>query len=206
MAEAKTGNYMVYFPSYQYMNDVYEAFRERCPATETILQHGGMSEREREEFLARFDQANGETLVGFCVLGGIYSEGIDLKGDRLIGTVVVGVGLPQIGREQDRIRDYYNRNGGTGYAYAYQYPGMNKVLQAAGRVIRGEQDRGVVLLIDDRFSTPSYLELFPLHWRGCRLIRSPEALEREIREFWRETERPLSAEAACTGGPPEEKR
>lgn len=206
MAEAKAGNYMVYFPSYQYMNDVYEAFRERCPATETILQHGGMSEREREEFLARFDQANGETLVGFCVLGGIYSEGIDLKGDRLIGTVVVGVGLPQIGREQDRIRDYYNRNGGTGYAYAYQYPGMNKVLQAAGRVIRGEQDRGVVLLIDDRFSTPSYLELFPLHWRGCRLIRSPEALEREIREFWRETERPLSAEAACTGGPPEEKR
>lgn len=198
MAEAKTGNYLVYFPSYQYMNDVYEVFRKRCPAMETLLQHSGMSEREREEFLARFDQANGETLVGFCVLGWIYSEGIDLKGDRLIGTAVVGVGLPQIGKEQDRIRDYYNRNGGTGYAYAYQYPGMNKVLQAAGRVIRGEQDRGVVLLIDDRFNTPSYLNLFPLHWRGCRLIRTPEALEREIRTFWRDTAPALPKPSAVT--------
>ncbi|HIW73555.1 MAG TPA: ATP-dependent DNA helicase [Firmicutes bacterium] len=184
--QAKDGNYLVYFPSYQYMNDVYAAFTALCPRTDTLLQLSGMSEEEREDFLARFDRANERTLVGFCVLGGIYSEGIDLKGDRLIGTVVVGVGLPQMGKEQDRIRDYYNRNGGTGYEFAYQYPGMNKVLQAAGRVIRGEQDRGVVVLVDDRFNTPSYLRLFPEHWRGCRLVRTPEALERELREFWQE--------------------
>ena len=186
--QAKTGNYLVYFPSYQYMNDVYNVFAAQYPEMDTVLQQSGMSEEEREAFLIRFDQANERTLVGFCVLGGIYSEGIDLQGDRLIGTVVVGVGLPQIGKEQDRIRDYYNRHGGTGYEFAYQYPGMNKVLQAAGRVIRGEQDRGVVVLIDDRFNTPSYLRLFPEHWRGCRLVRTPEALEREIREFWQDRE------------------
>ncbi len=186
--QAKTGNYLVYFPSYQYMNDVYDVFAVQYPEMDTVLQQSGMSEEEREAFLIRFDQANERTLVGFCVLGGIYSEGIDLQGDRLIGTVVVGVGLPQIGKEQDRIRDYYNRHGGTGYEFAYQYPGMNKVLQAAGRVIRGEQDRGVVVLIDDRFNTPSYLRLFPEHWRGCRLVRTPEALEREIREFWQDRE------------------
>ncbi|HJD24442.1 MAG TPA: ATP-dependent DNA helicase [Firmicutes bacterium] len=182
--QAKTGNYMVYFPSYQYMNEVYEAFSSLYPGVDTLLQQSGMSEEEREAFLARFDRTNAQTLVGFCVLGGIYSEGIDLKGDRLIGTVVVGVGLPQIGREQNRIRDYYNRNGGTGYEFAYQYPGMNKVLQAAGRVIRGEEDRGVVVLVDDRFASPAYLRLFPEHWHGCRLVHTPEALEREIREFW----------------------
>ena len=186
--QAKTGNYLVYFPSYQYMNDVYNVFAAQYPEMDTVLQQSGMSEEEREAFLLRFGQANERTLVGFCVLGGIYSEGIDLQGDRLIGTVVVGVGLPQIGKEQDRIRDYYNRHGGTGYEFAYQYPGMNKVLQAAGRVIRGEQDRGVVVLIDDRFNTPSYLRLFPEHWRGCRLVRTPEALEREIREFWQDRE------------------
>ena len=182
--EARTGNYMVYFPSYQYMNEVYTTFCERSPQVDTLVQRGGMDERERETFLARFDAANQQTLVGFCVLGGIYSEGIDLKGDRLIGTVIVGVGLPQIGREQDRIREYYAHVNGDGYAYAYQYPGMNKVLQAAGRVIRGENDHGVVLLIDDRFNTQSYLRLFPEHWRGCRLISSPEALENEIQKFW----------------------
>ena len=188
--QAKDGNYLVYFPSYQYMNDVYETFSARYPDIETALQQSGASEAEREAFLARFDSANERTLVGFGVLGGIYSEGIDLKGDRLIGTLVVGVGLPQIGREQDRIRDYYNRNGGTGYEFAYQYPGMNKVMQAAGRVIRGERDRGVVVLIDDRFNTPSYLRLFPEHWRGCRLVHTPEALEKELRAFWREPPEP----------------
>ena len=190
---AKTGNYMVYFPSYRYMEAAADAFMTRCPETETLIQRSGMDEEERERFLARFDKEGDGTLVGFCVLGGIYSEGIDLKGDRLIGTVVVGVGLPQIGREQDRIREHFDRRGGEGYAFAYQYPGMNKVLQAAGRVIRGEQDRGVVLLIDDRFGSPAYLRLFPEHWRGCRLVRTAEALERELHDFW----------AALPGGPPD---
>lgn len=184
--QAKTGNYIVYFPSYSYMNEVYTEFHEQYGEVNTLVQHSGMDEQEREAFLAQFDGQNSSTLIGFCVLGGIYSEGIDLKGERLIGTIIVGVGLPQIGREQDRIKEYYNRSGKDGFAFAYQYPGMNKVLQAAGRVIRGENDRGVVLLIDDRFNTPSYLGLFPEHWRGCRLVGTPEALERELRDFWKE--------------------
>jgi Rad3-related DNA helicase len=169
------------------MKAVYEVFQECCPTVSTILQHHNMNEQEREAFIARFTIGNTETLVGFCVIGGIYSEGIDLKGDRLIGAIVVGVGLPQIGHEQDRIRDFYNQTEGNGYAYAYQYPGMNKVLQAAGRVIRDENDRGVVLLIDDRFNTPTYLRLFPEHWRGCHLVGSSKALEKELQEFWHES-------------------
>ena len=143
-----------------------------------------MDEQEREAFLARFDEGNDHTLVGFCVLGGIYAEGIDLKGGRLIGTIVVGVGLPQLSEEQNLLKTYYSRDGRSGYDYAYTFPGMNKVLQAAGRVIRGEEDRGVVVLMDDRFTTAQYRRLYPEHWRDFRVVRSDEALERELKEFW----------------------
>ena len=118
------------------------------------------------------------------MLGGVYSEGIDLKGDRLIGTAVVGVGLPQVHPEQELLRSYFERKYGMGYPFAYRYPGMNKVLQAAGRVIRSEQDRGVVLLIDSRFTTGAYLALFPGHWRGYRTVRSCAALSHQLQEFW----------------------
>lgn len=183
-AEGRTGNYIAYFPSYRYMNDVYEVFTRRYPETQTLLQTAHMGEAAREEFLARFDEANRDTLVGFCVMGGLYAEGIDLKGDRLIGTIVVGVGLPQINAEQDVIKTYFDRIDGCGFDYAYRFPGMNKVLQAAGRVIRGEQDRGVVLLIDQRFTTGAYRRLFPEHWWGYTAVRSPEELEHRIRAFW----------------------
>ena len=145
-----------------------------------------MTEEEKEAFLSRFDSGGEETLVGFCVLGGMFAEGIDLKGDRLIGTVIVGVGLPQINVEQDIIRDYFNRQNGCGFDYAYRFPGMNKVLQAAGRVIRGEKDRGVVLLIDERFGTASYRALFPSHWRGYGVTRGTGPLARRVDEFWRQ--------------------
>ena len=181
---AKKGNYLVYFPSYQYMQSVYEEFVSLCPETETLLQQPGMEEGEREAFLERFSVDNPDSLVGFCVLGGIYSEGIDLKGERLIGVIVVGVGLPQIGPEPDRIRNYYNRLGLEGFAYAYQYPGMNKVLQAAGRVIRSEKDKGVVVLIDDRFRTPSYQRLFPAHWSHKKYVVSESSLQNELESFW----------------------
>ncbi|MCI8554826.1 MAG: ATP-dependent DNA helicase [Clostridiales bacterium] len=182
----RRGNYMVYFPSYQYMQAVSDRFMEKYPAVETLVQHSRMDEQEREAFLARFDEGNERILVGFCVLGGIYAEGIDLKGGRLIGTIVVGVGLPQVSEEQNLLKAYYTRGGRAGYDYAYTFPGMNKVLQAAGRVIRGEEDRGVVVLMDDRFTTPSYRRLYPEHWGGFRVVRNGEALERELRAFWDE--------------------
>lgn len=180
----RIGNYLIYFPSYSYMKQVYELFISTYPQFDTLLQTGGMSESERENFLTSFHQTVSKTLIGFCVLGGIYAEGIDLKGDRLIGAVIVGVGLPQISLEQNLLRDYYQDKNGQGFQYAYQFPGMNKVLQAAGRVIRGENDRGIVLLIDSRFTTSEYRSLFPEHWNHAKIIRSTMELEHEISAFW----------------------
>ncbi|MGO1369238.1 ATP-dependent DNA helicase [Senegalia sp. (in: firmicutes)] len=161
----KKGNYMAFFPSYKYMQDVYEVFIERYSNIATIIQFGGMKEEEREEFLNKFIDKPKETLVSFAVMGGIFSEGIDLKGERLTGAIVVGVGLPKICLERNIIRDYFNEKNGLGYEYAYMYPGMNKVLQAAGRVIRTENDKGIVCLIDERFSYKSYKDIFPPHLR-----------------------------------------
>ncbi|WP_411655710.1 helicase C-terminal domain-containing protein [Anaeromassilibacillus sp. SJQ-1] len=166
------------------MNEVYRVFRELYPQVDTLLQTSGMTEEARGEFLEQFDVARPQTLLGFCVLGGIYAEGIDLRGERLIGTAIVGVGLPQVNAEQEILRTYYDRINGAGFPFAYQYPGMNKVLQAAGRVIRSEQDRGIVLLIDSRFSTASYRELFPLHWQHARTVRSVKELEQVVTTFW----------------------
>lgn len=184
MLLGKRGNYLAYFPSYPYMNEVYRVFQEDYPEVDTLLQTAGMDEAARMAFLDRFSEDNAETLLGFCVLGGIYAEGIDLRGERLIGTAVVGVGLPQVNKEQEILREYYDKQNGKGFAFAYQYPGMNKVLQAAGRVIRGEQDRGVVLLIDSRFSTPAYRGLFPPHWERFRTVRSAAEAEQAVRAFW----------------------
>lgn len=183
----KIGNYLVFFPSYQYLRQVYEAFTEHYPNIQTIVQESQMEEEKRGEFLSCFDKPGGETLVGFCVLGGIFSEGIDLKGDRLVGAVIVGVGLPQINRQQEILREYYDeKEKGKGFAFAYRYPGMNKVMQAAGRVIRGEKDRGVVVLIDDRFHTTEYLRLFPVHWQKARFLHNIDQAEQVIKDFWKE--------------------
>ena len=180
----RQGNYMIYFPSYSYMRAAYSLFTAQFPETHTIIQQGSMKEEEREAFLEEFDGNNNETLIGFCVMGGIFSEGIDLKGDRLIGTVIVGVGLPQINLTQDIIREYYDRLEDNGFCYAYQYPGINKVLQAAGRVIRDENDRGVVVLVDERFTSPSYLSLLPEHFNGFECVRESEKLHEYIEPFW----------------------
>jgi len=180
----RRGNYMTYFPSYKYLRDVYETFIRRHPGIRTLIQSSRMSEAEREDFLSEFDEDGEESLLGFCVLGGIYSEGIDLRGERLIGTVIVGVGLPQINPETDALKRYYDERSGQGFDYSYRYPGMNKVLQAAGRVIRGMEDKGAVLLIDDRFTKPEYLSLFPPHWSDFRAVRSTRELEEDLRAFW----------------------
>jgi Rad3-related DNA helicase len=180
----KTGNYIIYFPSYKYMNDVFEEFTMSFPDITAVKQGTVMSEEQREDFLSCFNENPEITYIAFCVLGGIFSEGIDLIGSRLIGTVIVSVGLPQLSIQRNIIRDYYNSKNGMGYEYAYMYPGMNKVLQAAGRVIRCESDTGAVLLIDERYSHKNYLKLFPTYWHSCRNIKDRESLEKTLESFW----------------------
>ena len=153
-----------------------------------------MDEAAREAFLAQFSPHGGGTLVGFCVLGGVFGEGIDLAGTALIGCVVVGVGLPQISPEQDALRDYYQAARGSGFAYAYQFPGMNKVLQAAGRVIRTKEDRGVVLLIDSRYTRAEYRCLMPPHWGHLRYVSAPGQAQALVQAFWNQTKKEDEAE------------
>ena len=181
----RQGNYMVFFPSYRLMEDVYQVYEEEFSVdwVRCIRQNSDMTEREREEFLEEFQSREG-TLVGFCVLGGIFSEGVDLTGESLIGAIIVGTGLPQIGSEREILKEYYDRKKQSGFDYAYRYPGMNKVLQAAGRVIRTKEDKGVILLLDDRFLGRDYGEIFPREWKdrsSCRLNTVEEAVSR----FWR---------------------
>ncbi len=164
VVESGKGNYLVFFPSYQYMMMIHDMFEEICPSIEIIHQTRGMAENERQAFLDRFSDENPKTLVGFAVMGGIFGEGVDLVGDRLKGAIIVGVGLPNMSLEQDLIRNYFEEKSRVGFNYAYLFPGFNRVLQAAGRVIRTEKDRGVVLLVDKRFATMRYRSLFPADW------------------------------------------
>ena len=178
---AKKGNYLVFFPSYVYMNKVYELLKERDPGLNLVIQNSKMSEVERENFLKNFD---GEEVVAFAVLGGIFSEGIDLVGDKLIGAIIVGVGMPMICFERDIIKDYFNHNGVAGFDYAYVYPGMNKVLQAAGRVIRSEKDKGTILIIDDRYKSYRYKKLFPGEWNHNIKVRDSLEIKNVLNKFW----------------------
>ena len=181
---AKRGNYIVYFPSYKYMQSVADIFTARYPNVPVAIQRSGMTRQEREEFLSFFEDDVGRLRVGFCVLGGSFSEGVDLPGSRLIGTLIVGVGLPGLSAERNIIRDYFENRAECGYDYSYTYPGMNSVLQAAGRVIRRPEDRGVVILIDDRYAEEKYRALYPPHWEGMRFAADIPSLQSELADFW----------------------
>ncbi len=180
----KTGNYMVFFPSYKMMNDVADIYCEKyADETELMLQKNNMSEAEREEFLDRFSEESDRTLVAFGIMGGIFGEGIDLKNDRLIGAIVVGTGLPQISNERTILKDYYDAENGCGFDYAFRYPGINKVLQAAGRVIRTTEDTGVILLLDERFWQREYDLLYPREWsdrKPCNIAN----VGKLVADFW----------------------
>ncbi|CAH0347152.1 3'-5' exonuclease DinG [Bacillus sp. CECT 9360] len=165
----RTGNYLVFFPSYRYMNQVFEDFNQDG-RFQTIIQNPAMDDAARTAFLAAFEPGNESILIGFAVMGGIFSEGIDLKGDRLSGVVIVGVGMPQIGLERDIIKNYFESKGKNGFDYAYVYPGMNKVLQAGGRLIRSEDDHGLIVLADDRFLTNKYKKMLPENWSSFTII------------------------------------
>ena len=206
---ARRGNYMVYFPSYDYLEKVHDLFRKKYPKVKTVAQRAGMTYAEREAFIASFTPDSGELLVGFCVLGGSFSEGVDLPGRSLIGAVIVGVGIPALSSLRNVMREYYDETldsggwapdvdfdggGGVshgpsgGYAYAYTYPGMNHVLQAAGRVIRRPEDYGVVVLIDDRYGSEPYLSLYPEHWELISAVEDPVALNDYLASFWETVE------------------
>lgn len=170
LVKKRPGNYLCFLPSYEYLRTIYEGFKEVNDETNTILQDSGMSEAERESFLEMFKPNSQKTLLGFAVLGGVFSEGVDLIGDRLNGVVIVGVGLPQLCLERNLIKEHFNMTKKNGYDYAYVYPGMNKVLQAGGRLIRSEKDQGTIVLIDDRFLESKYQNLLPQEWKEFTII------------------------------------
>ena len=201
------GNYMVFLPSHVFLNEVYEAYRNYfCDESqiECIVQDDHMNEKEREEFLNRFREGGSrenetldlenliqmdieydedKTLLGFCVMGGIFSEGIDLKNDSLIGAIIVGTGLPQVCNEREILKDFFHGMGENGFNYAYRYPGMNKVLQAAGRVIRTADDVGIVALLDERFLEPAYQKMFPREWEHFEVLGIDQIAKR-VEKFW----------------------
>jgi DNA excision repair protein ERCC-2 len=177
------GNYLIFLPSYAYLTQVHEAFVTLAPGTETIVQNPEMPEGDRKFFLDRFSAKNTATLAGFAVLGGIFGEGIDLVGDRLTGAAIVGVGLPGIGPERELIRQYFDDRANAGFDYAYLFPGINRVLQAAGRVIRTQNDRGTVLLVDSRYATARYRRLLPAAWKPRKAADAPEVAA-IFSDFW----------------------
>ena len=185
ITDSRQGNYLVFFPSYKMMTDVRAYFEaEMQDDTEILEQNMHMSEAQREEFLEQFQERESGTLIGFCVMGGIFGEGIDLKKDRLIGAIIVGPGLPQVCNEREILKQYYDRRDMDGFDHAYRYPGMNKVMQSAGRVIRTDEDTGVIVLLDERFGQAQYRSSFPREWADyetCTLRNVKEKLER----FWK---------------------
>lgn len=195
MVQAKRGNYMVFFSSYRMMQEVAQEFEDVCfeedEEIELSCQTAGMDEELREKFLIQFEHVHEHGLVGFCVMGGIFGEGIDLRNDRLIGAVLVGTGLPQVCREREILKGFYDKRGEDGFFYAYLCPGMNKVLQSAGRVIRTEEDAGVILLLDERFASSRYARMFPEEWENPRYC-TLKTVRRSVEQFWEDL-------AVCAG-------
>lgn len=186
VVKAKKGNYLVFFPSYAYMNKVHDYYQLIKDKTSCVLQKPFMRERERMDFLKAFSYQHGRSLVGFAVMGGIFGEGIDLVGEQLSGAIVVGVGLPGISLENMVLKNYFDENDESGYGYAFVFPGINRVLQAVGRVIRTEEDKGVVLLIDKRFDHQTYRKLLPEEWGYVSAIHNPDLYESLLKAFWKQ--------------------
>lgn len=186
IVKQKSGNYMVFCPSYAFLQNIYDIYVEQFAGEEKecIIQQDYMNEQDREAFLEYFQEEGDHILIGFCVLGGIFSEGIDLKNDRLIGVMIVGTGIPQVCQERELLKNYFNQNGESGFDYSYRYPGMNKVLQAAGRVIRTAEDVGIIVLLDERFLQYAYQKMFPREWERFQVVTVDTVAER-VEDFWK---------------------
>ena len=185
MVHSKEGNYMAFFPSYKMLEDVYEVFtaKEYQQNIELMKQTPFLSEQEREDFLERFGET-ASPVLGFCILGGVFSEGIDLVGDSLIGCAIVGTGLPMVCNEKEIQQQFFENRQTKGFEYAYLYPGMNKVQQAAGRVIRTMEDKGIILLLDDRFVTKQVVDTFPAEWDNYQVV-TLDTVANQLEEFWK---------------------
>lgn len=179
---ARAGNYLVFFPSYSFMDQIV-ARMEPEKGQRLLVQSSDMREKEKEEFLEAFDQQTEDSVIGCCVMGGIFSEGIDLKEDRLIGAVIVGTGLPMVCHERELFKEYYDQQNGKGFDYAYLFPGVNKVFQAGGRVIRTAEDKGAILLLDERFLQRQYRDLFPREWFPYDVVDC-QGMKQVLEEFW----------------------
>jgi Rad3-related DNA helicase len=188
LAGARPGNYLACFPSYAYMTQAFRYYRMLWPNDAVICQQSKMGEKARLEFIERFQPAPTESLVGFVVLGGVFAEGVDLPDDRLSGAAIVSTGIPQLSFERELLQEQLDDGDGGGHDAAYVYPGLRRVLQAAGRVIRTETDRGVVLLMDMRYRQEKYRQLMPSHW-DVRDVRKLSELKKALEGFWRDDER-----------------
>lgn len=180
--QSKTGNYIVFFSSYVYKKHVLEIFEDLEVDVDIVDQSRDLSETEKEDFLNKFVDKPQRSMIGFCVLGGSFSEGVDLRGERLIGTAIVGVGLPMVCLEREIIKSYHDEHGEDAFNYAYVYPGLNKVMQAAGRVIRTEEDRGVIMLLDERYTYHSYRQTMPYDWNPY--LTSRRTFKKDIENSW----------------------
>jgi Rad3-related DNA helicase len=183
LSSSHPGNFLACFPSFAYLSAAYERYRFTNPNDATLRQQPKMDEAERAQFIEGFPEHPTGSMVAFIVLGGVFAEGVDLPEDRLSGAVIVSTGIPQIGFEHELMRELYDDGFGSGYDVAYTYPGMRRVLQAAGRVIRTENDRGVVLLLDLRFGEEKVRELMPPHWQ-LKKVGKLDALKNRLKDFW----------------------
>lgn len=184
------GNYMTFFPSYGFMKEVLNYFYSLYDGDyEILVQENGMREKDKDAFLNTFENKN--KVIAFTVSGGAFSEGIDLTGNSLIGVIICGAALPKYSTRQKIIEDYFSEKGIDGFSYAFLYPGMNKVLQAAGRVIRTETDRGIIVLLDSRFEYSSYRNIFPPDWTGQMERCTKENVAEKIQKFWNAGELPV---------------
>lgn len=187
LVSGKKGNYILFFPSYEYLKMVADilTFEEDV---DVLIQTRDMTVQDRADTMTMFKNGSHRTQVGLFVMGGAFGESIDLIGDMLSGVMIIGVGLPALSPLNNILRSHFDHSYHHGFDYAYTYPGLNKVIQAVGRLIRTETDRGVAILVDDRFGSRKYHHLFPKEWSHIQYCETPEEIQERIRAFWNETE------------------
>lgn len=178
---AKKGNYIVFFPSYEYLNQVYECYANMY-SDDILLNNESITEERQFEIINIFNTE--KNIVLFTVVGGVFSEGMDLPDDKLIGAVVIGTGIPKLTFERDLIMEFFDEKYKSGFDFAYRFMGFNKILQSVGRVIRTEEDRGSVLIIDSRILSNKYRYLYPENWKSYELVKNENELKNKLSEFW----------------------